>query len=294
MNIKQLETFVWIVRLGSFSAAAERLYTTQSAVSARIQELEEAIGVSLFDRSHHRARLTPKGQELVPYAERLLALTSEIHHRVGDPAALAGVARLGVAELIAVTWLPKLVNAVREKYPGVTLEIAMDLTSDLIAKLRDGDLDLALIPGPVIDPNLTSQSVGRVEFVWMAGHALETRAEVLTPEILQSLSIISLSKESHHYRTLEQWFINNKAYFNVATQCNNMNMAASLVMSGLGVAYLPVLAYQKEIDEGKLRIFESRPQLPSVEFFAVLPRGRFQPLAHAIASIADEVSEFRR
>ncbi len=292
MNIKQLETFIWIVRLHSFAAAAERLYTTQSSVSARIQELEETIGVSLFDRSHHRARLTPKGQELIPYAERLLALTSEIRHRVGDSTALVGTVRIGVAEMIAITWLPKLIDAIRKKYPEVTVELTVELTNALIGKLREGDLDLALIPGPVIEPNLASGSLGLVEFVWMAGSTTDVPARVLTPEDLQKLPYISLSEESHHYRTIEHWFSSNKAYFNVVTRCNNMSVAASLTMAELGIAYLPALPYKKEIKEGKLRILKTRPKMPLVEFFAVSLRGRFQPLAHAVVALAQEVSGF--
>ena len=68
MNIKQLESLVSIVENGGFAAAAERLHTTQSAVSARIKELEKYLGIALFDRSSHRARLTAKGEELLPCA----------------------------------------------------------------------------------------------------------------------------------------------------------------------------------------------------------------------------------
>lgn len=294
MNIKQLEAFIWIVRLGSFAAAAERLCMTQSTISARIQELEQAIGVSLFDRSHHRARLTPKGEELVPYAERLLALTSEIRHRVGDPTALGGVVRVGVAELVAITWMPDLVARIHEKYPGVTLEVTMQLTNTLIAGLRDGDMDVALIPGPVVEPNLASDSLGCAEFCWMAGESLALPPGPVTPEALQDVPIIALSESSHHYRTIEQWFASRHADFKVATRCNNMSLAANLAMAGLGIAHLPGIAYRKEIGEGKLRVLESRPRMPNVEFFIVYPRGRFQPLVHAIAALAQEVSPFLR
>ena len=293
MNIKQLETFVWIVRLGSFAAAAKRLYTTQSSVSARIQELEETIGVGLFDRTGHRARLTPKGQELIPYAERLIALTSEIYHRVGDPNSLAGVVRVGVAELIAITWLPKLVKAIREKYPGVILELTMELTNGLIDKLRDGALDLALIPGPVIEPNLASESLGCVAFFWMAGREIKVPARNLSPEDLQKLPIISLSEESHHYHTIEQWFNNNNAFFKPTMRCNNMSVAAYLVMAGEGIGHLPALPYEEQIKEGKLRVLKTRPKTLAVEFFAVFPRARFQPLTHAIVDQARAVSGFR-
>lgn len=285
---------MWIVRLGSFAAAAERLCMTQSTISARVQELEQGIGVKLFDRSHHRARLTPKGQELVPYAERLLALTSEIRHRVGDPTALGGVVRVGVAELVTITWMSDLVARIHEKYPGVILEVTMQLTNTLIAGLRDGDLDVALIPGPVIEPNLASDSLGFAEFCWMAGESLRLRPGPLTPESLQDVPIVILSESSHHYRTIEQWFTSHHAYFEVATRCNNMSLAANLAMAGLGIAHLPRLAYEKEIGEGKLRILESSPQMPNVEFFIVYPRGRFQPLVHAIVALAQEVSPFLR
>jgi DNA-binding transcriptional LysR family regulator len=267
---------------------------TQSTISGRIQELEETIGVSLFDRSHHPARLTPKGQELVSYAERLLVITSEIQHRVGNAAALAGVVRVGIAELLVITWLPELVAAIRKKYPAVILELTMNLTNTLIAQLRDGDLDIALIPGPVIEPNLACESLGFVEFCWMAGETFEMPTGLVTPEHLQRLPIISLSEESHHYRTIEHWFASNNASFTTVMRSNNMSLAANLAMTGLGIAHLPRLAYQNEIGEGKLRILESSPKMPTVEFFSVYPRGRFQPLVHAIAALAQEVSRFSR
>jgi DNA-binding transcriptional LysR family regulator len=105
MNRKQLETFETIVRLGSFAAAAAKLNATQSTVSARIQELE-ALGVQLFDRAQRKANLTTKGRELVSYAQTAIDLFSKIQHQVGNPQALAGIVRVGVAELVAVTRLP--------------------------------------------------------------------------------------------------------------------------------------------------------------------------------------------
>ena len=78
MNLKHLETFAWIARLGSFSAAAERLGTSQPAVSMRIAELERTLGTKLFDRAGRSARITPKGRELIDYAERILSLASVI------------------------------------------------------------------------------------------------------------------------------------------------------------------------------------------------------------------------
>ena len=75
-NLKQLETFYWAAKLGSFTAAAERLNYTQSTVSMRIHDLEQNLGVSLFDRSQRTARITSKGRDLLKHAEELLNLSA--------------------------------------------------------------------------------------------------------------------------------------------------------------------------------------------------------------------------
>jgi len=82
LTLKQLETFYWVSRLRSFVLAAERLHSTQSAVSMRIKDLEVSLGVSLFDRTQRSAQLTAKGQELLKYAEKMIATASQIRDRV--------------------------------------------------------------------------------------------------------------------------------------------------------------------------------------------------------------------
>jgi DNA-binding transcriptional LysR family regulator len=90
VTLQQLETFFWTATLRSFSAAAERLCATQSAVSMWVRELERALGVELFDRTHRAARLTPKGRELLDYASRILDLSTELEHRIAAPDAIWG------------------------------------------------------------------------------------------------------------------------------------------------------------------------------------------------------------
>ncbi|TMS59213.1 LysR family transcriptional regulator [Imbroritus primus] len=288
MNMKQLETLVWIVRLGSFAAAADRLCTTQSTVSCRIQELEQDFDIQLFDRSHHKARLTAKGKELFHYAERLIDLASEMRHRIGNPESLSGLIRLGVAEVVALTWLPQLVHAIRNTYRDVVLELDVQLTRPLISRLREGDLDLLLIPGPVAEPGLTSDTVGKVEFRWMAGPHFKVPSGILSPEVLQTLPVLSLSADSHHHTLIEQWFTRNQAQYNFVTRCNNLNVVASLTMANEGIGYLPVAAYSQEIADGRLVMLKTRPRMPAVEFVAVATSGRFQPLVDAVRTLAVE------
>jgi DNA-binding transcriptional LysR family regulator len=136
VKIKQLETLVWIVRLGSFSAAADQLNSTQSTVSTRIHDLERDLGISLFDRTQYRASLTSKGRELIPYAERIIEIVADAKSLIGDPKAVTSIIRIGAAESIAITWLPKLVVAIKDKYPNLRLEIDLNLANNLLGRLH--------------------------------------------------------------------------------------------------------------------------------------------------------------
>ena len=292
LDIKHLETFYWIVRLGTFAAAAERLSTTQPTVSARIQELEQVLGVIVFDRTHHRAKLTPKGRELVAYAERVVGMTSEIAHRVGNPATLTGVLRLGVAELVSVTWLPHLTALCRARFPNLTLDIEVDVMDPLMARLRDGDLDLVLGPGPIDNPNAAWHSLGSAKFLWMAGRTLELPAGELTPADLARHPIVTLCADSHVYRHIERWFDEYREPFRFVTSCNRMSVVADLTVHGHGVSLLPRVAYESQLADGSLRLLKTRSEPYAVEFFAVLPHGRYNPLADAVCATAIECSTF--
>jgi len=292
MLIKHLETFVRIVETGSFAAAADVLYTTQSTVSARIRELEKSLGVALFDRSGHRARLTPKGQALLKPAQRMVALAADISLRIGDAQAMTGVVRMGVVGLVAITWLPKLVAALRERYPGMALSVEVALTATLMDRLRAGELDLALVNGPVSEAGLDALPLGGDEFVWMAAPSLRVPARPLTPAELSDWPVLGLSEASHHYPVIEQWFRAGQAQYRPVVSCNNVRVLGDLTLAGLGVSLLPLGSYRKEVAIGLLQVLNTRPRLPPVEFVALRRRHVQDPLVEAVATMATGASEF--
>src|SRR6266851_9520 len=117
VDFKSIETFLWVVTLGSFRAAGEKLNTTQPAISQRIAQLERELGVKLLNRDHRVASPTPSGRQLMVYAEKLIGLRSEMMAEVSDRSAMRGVLRLGVAETIVHTWLSRLIKSVNIAYP---------------------------------------------------------------------------------------------------------------------------------------------------------------------------------
>jgi DNA-binding transcriptional LysR family regulator len=294
VTLQQLETFFWTVTLGSFSAAAERLYATQSAVSMRVRELERTLGVELFDRTHRTARLTPKGRELMEYAGRILDLSTELEHRIAAPESMFGTVRFGVAEVITTTWLPELIRIIAERYPNVRLEIEEALTAELMESLAQAELELVLAPGHSRAQELSTLSLGAVAFEWMASPALGLGDRVYGPAELARYPIIGMKPKSFHYSAIEDWFQNEHVRGRYLARCKSVAVAASMTMAGMGVAYLPAKHYAGEIESGKLKIVTTSPRLESVQFVAVFPQGHSFSLARTVAELAREVSTFDR
>jgi len=291
MNIKQIETFVRIVELGSFHAAAEALYASQSTVSARIKDLERHLGAELFDRSFHRAQLTPKGHELFAHARQLVEFTTSLTRQIRDPQAMTGLVHLGVVGVVANTWLPALVSGLRQRFPNVALRIDANLTKLLMERLGEGKLDLAIVAGPVADAEVHREVLGCDEFVWMASPALELPTEPLAPVDVARWPVLTFTEDSHHYPVVKNWFREGGAVFRAATSCNNMDVLAALTMRGLGVSLLPRHCYRAEIASGRLVEIDTTPALPRVEFSLVYRKDRVPALAPAIAEAAKAASD---
>jgi DNA-binding transcriptional LysR family regulator len=294
MTLQQLETFFWSVKLGSFSAAAERMYATQSAVSMRVKELERALGVDLFDRTHRNARLTPKGRELMDYASRILDLSTELEHRIGAPEAVSGTVRFGVAEVVTTTWLPRLITLIAERFPNVRLEIEEALTAELMASLHQAELELVLAPGHTRTPGVSTLSLGTVDFQWMASPSLGLDERTYSPRELAEYPIIGMKQSSFHYTALEDWFLTEHVRCRYLARCKSVAVAASMTVAGMGVSYLPVRSYEQELAQGRLAIVHVTNPLEPVEFVAACPVEQTYSLARAVAELACEVSDFTR
>lgn len=292
MNLKHLETFAWCVRLGSFSAAARKLNTSQPAVSMRIQELERGLSVPLFERPRRASRLTPKGRELMEFADKILALASQAETSVGDARAVSGRVRVGVGETVALTWLPELVARLNERYPRLVIESDVDLTAGLWTKFRAGELELMLLPGPASGPGLVVEGLGTTLYTWMASPSLPLPARQVTPRDLESWPIITLSRDSVTHEITDRWFRAYRAEPRRIDVCNSLGVVVSLTMSGLGISLLPPDVFRREIERGELRVIDIEPRFDEIEFYSVYRHGHESSLVRVIAELARDVSTF--
>jgi DNA-binding transcriptional LysR family regulator len=293
MNLRQIESFLMIAEVGSFAAAANRLSVTQSTISARIQELEQILGVELFDRSSRTARLTLKGRELITYAEPLVALISEIRRRVGSKDALAGVVRVGVAELVAISWLPDLVNAVRDEYPNIQMEFEVGLNPFLLDGIRSGELDLAIVAGRLAEPGLESCEVGSVRFSWMASPKLFGGRKIIDLHDLRRLPILYQGTSSFTNSMMDQILGTSSKLERKGTTCNSLEAIYSLARAGVGVGFLPIDRSASFIRNGELEVLRTEPtefEMP----FSVIWASKSSALLTDIAQLCIRCSTFQK
>ncbi len=139
-----LRTFVAIAETGNFSTAADAVYRTPSAVSMQIKKLEDQLGVILFLRDARSVSLTHHGEMLLSYARNILALSNEAVSRFIMPE-LAGVVRLGAPDDIGERLLPSILKGFAEAYPGIMVDVTVDMSIGLKRRMEEQRLDLALI-----------------------------------------------------------------------------------------------------------------------------------------------------
>ncbi|KAB0643950.1 LysR family transcriptional regulator [Burkholderia latens] len=293
LTFKQMEALYWIVQLGSFDAAATRLNTTQSAVSKRIQELERAFDLTVFDRAHRSARLTDKGAELFDHAKALLEQRDRVVERMSSKEALVRHVRIGVTELTALTWLPRLIAAIHAAYPRVHVEAEVDLTATLRDRLAADTIDLIVVPQIHATDAFTATVVGEVDNAWMcaAGFMPKSRAAIALTDIARFPLILqgNLSGTGHLYtRFLQEHGVGTQRVLS----SNSLLAQIGLTLSGLGISYLPKACVAHLVACDALEIVRTHPALPPVRYVALHRAERAQSLTAEIVRLAAQACDF--
>lgn len=266
MTLKQLDAFFCAATCASFAVAAERLHLSLSSLSKRIAELEQSLGESLFDRSGHRAVLTPAGARLLPHAAEVLQSAERLVLALGKDSGLTGRCRFGVGELAALTWLPSLLAQAREAFPRLVLEPYVDIGTVLEQRVSDGELDFAVVAGRSSRSTLLSQTVGQAHFLWVASPALVGASRVLSAELLCAQPLITLHLGAGTTRLLDDWLGTQQVEIERRLTCNGWGAVAGMLVDGVGIGFLPEGWAHALSRRGQLCILESQPALAPLHY----------------------------
>lgn len=294
MTFKQLEALYWIGQLGSFALAANKLHTSQSAVSKRVHELEMVFGTELFDRTQRSARLTDKGEEMFLLAKSLLDQRDAAVEQFSRLEVIERRVRIGVTELTAMTWFPRWVELIQQHYPKVSLEPDVDSSVNLREKVLADELDLIVVPDAFADTRIPSKAIGQVESAWMCKPGFVTEEGPIRLHELAGHRMLIQGRKSGTGLLYDSWMKDLGVQPAKPIVIHNLVALIGLTIAGLGVSYLPKSAVGRMIDAGSLRVLDVAPALPPVTYVAMYKGEHRSALLGSVVTLAQGCCDFTR
>lgn len=270
MNIRFLETFLWLVRLKSFRATAEKLNTTQPNVSSRIAKLEDHFNTALYVRGAKDFELTAAGRHLVEYAEKITLVAEEMQQAVGEADRAAPVLRVGIIELVTMSWLPEFVRRAKNSENFSEVDFVTETSDELIAALRNDEIDLALVWGPMNEPHIKNIYICNYAMQWLGkvdAFPIEKEIDIID---IANLPVISTRVGTSGHSVVKEYFasygLESVPGSTERITMNSYSLATSmqLVKEGLGIMAMPPFVLCDEIAKGEVKILPVKQQLPPV------------------------------
>lgn len=261
MDFDQIHTFLEIVRLKSFSKAAQTCYRTQPAISAQVRQMEQELRTELFERFGSRISLTTAGRVFAEYAEQL----TELRKRAQD--ALAELERDPRGELViaaneatCIYVLPEVFSEFRRRFPSVQLQVVRSYGSRVVEAVMENTADFGLTQLPVGEKRLQVVNVHRdeIRLIVPAGHPLAERESILPADLKEYFLV--LPQQGKTRTRLNAWLEPVEDEIRISMELDSNEMMKRFVIAGLGVSFVAVSNCQEEVASGRLKAIPLGPE----------------------------------
>lgn len=241
MDIKNLQTFIQVAELSSFSRAGEQLGYSQPTVSVQIRQLEQELGVQLFDRIGHAVRLTEQGHRLLPYAQQVCQLCTQMtDHPAGQPEKPA-IIRLATADSLCVPLVMGPLAELRRRQPHILLNVTTAGTNQLFQLLDQNQVDIVCTLDSHIYNNryiIAAEKRVGLHFVVGKSHPLAGK-KLLTRQDLIGQNLLLTEKGMSYRRLLDEWLAQGSIELQPALEIGRADLLCQLVSQGMGISFLP-------------------------------------------------------
>jgi len=280
MDFDQLRTFLEVAKQGSFSRAGQKVFRSQSAVSAQIRQIESEYGERLLDRSGKTVRLTPAGEVFREYAQRMLSLRDESLRAVADHGTdPRGVLALGANEATCLYVLPNVFAEYLRLYPSVQVSIYRNFSHKILERLDSGAIDVGIVTLPVKMPMLKVRTVFRDRLVLMvsADNPLAQHDKVPISMVVEQPVI--LPRTGFTRRIMDKLFRPYRDKLHVRMELPSIGMIKSFVAAGLGVSLISESFARDEVQSGKVKLIALKDNELTRELGLAYRRNRSLPRA---------------
>lgn len=288
IDVRLLQAFLWVAKLGGFHKAAAQLNITQPAVSQRLAQLEDQLGVKLIARTRRSLACTQKGLDLLAHVEQILTLHDAMRHAIAAPESVHGTLRLGVSETIVHTWLQDFMRALNDRHPHLAVEIDAGASPELEDKLLAREIDLGFLALPLTHANLEVLGLGSFAMGFVASPRLQLGGRRVPLERLAQHPIITFARRTATHDEVQQIFAGISAQRLHAS--STLAPMVRMAVDGLAVACIPPAVVGRELSEGDLAPVKTNATLTDLRFAACWRSTPERHMAKSVAKLAAEIA----
>jgi len=279
MDLSDLLIFRAVVQAGGITRAAERLNRVQSNVTTRVRQLEADLGVELFIRDGKRLHLSPSGQILLDYADRLIDLAQEAREALHDQEP-RGLLRLGAMESTASVRLPLPMNEYLQRYPAVTLELRTGNSQTLATALINGEIDAALAAEPVADAPFEKVPIFEEELVMIAS---ANHPPIRSPR--DASPVLAFETGCPYRLRLERWFAQSGEMPERIIEISSYHAMLGCAVAGMGVSLVPHMVLATFPDARLLSLHRMPAGLDRAVTVLMWRKGTLSPKVRALRDV---------
>jgi DNA-binding transcriptional LysR family regulator len=291
MRFKCVETFYWVATIGNFHAVAERMNTTQPAISARIHALEDELGVALFDRTPRYTRLNSAGRRFLVYAERYMALADEVEQTFRHKDKIAHIVRIGVSETIANTWFMDFIAEVNRLYPRLSIEMESDTSINLRDQVLRNEIDMAFLLGPIAEPSMENHFLCHCRFQWVAIPSFPLPRRRLAAGDLAGQTIITFPRKTPIFDRIHA-ALKASGTSDVKIHCStSIRTILHMTLQGWGLAALPSEIVAENLARRALRRVDLDIEFGDLTYTSSYLRTPNATLYESLSTIARDIAK---
>ncbi|WP_308639525.1 LysR family transcriptional regulator [Paenibacillus silvisoli] len=295
INLEWYRIFLYTARHRNLTKAALELHITQPSVSYAIKQMEDALELQLFRRLSKGVELTEEGKALLAYVEQSFSTLDSAQKHLHNLKQLhAGEIQIGASDsLIKHLLLPHL-NAYHRAYPGIRIRLSHGKTPDLAKRLKEGEIDCAIVHLPLQDPQLHIVPIATLADCFVVGDAFrEAASRRLTLQELAELPLLMLSIGSSTRDFVEQWFASKGVSVQPDIELGSVDLLAEFAKLGYGAALISRSFVEEDLRGGSLLALDTEVPLPPRRIGFAIVQGRQLSIAaerfvHMVEAEAEE------